>query len=131
MAALSQNNVDYETKRTDLGLIRQMVVDDSVTVYVGGAVGINSGKVRPVDADNYPCVGFAMDSGTAGETIRVMYKHQVAVTVSSIATSNINDPIYATTDNDFQTSNSSATLVGYVVDLHEDSNKCWILADVN
>lgn len=104
----------------------EMVVAPGTTIYQGAMVAIDGNDQAENANGTLQNVGFARDTYTAGQTAILESRHFVYLTISGADQSNIGDPVYATDENSFQLSSSSATLIGYIHDYEADSGQCIV-----
>jgi hypothetical protein len=99
---------------------RAQPVAASTLIYEGAAVGITTGDVaRGIGATSDIFAGFAVkradnSAGAAGDKrVDLVEEGHVELNVTGVSsTTNIGVPIYATDDNTFDLTSSTATLVG-------------------
>lgn len=104
----------------ELGDINQLPIKAGSIIYEGAAVGSNSsGYAKPIANGDKFC-GFADEridnsGGSDGEkTIRIRKKGSVLLDISSITLADINKSVYATDDNTFTLSATSAVYIGQI-----------------
>ena len=91
----------------------------SSTVYVGSALSVdNAGRIRALNAGDEAFVGFSeqnRDNVTAGVLdARYRSKGIVILPIPSLALTDKGAAVYATTDNDFKLTSTSALAVGKI-----------------
>ena len=102
--------------RPDFALPRNMTIATGVSIYEGAIVAMNgSGELEIPDNSN-AVIGVAYENGSAGEQIRVQYRHIERFTLSGATQANNGALVYATSD-DTLTYTPGTSIVGRQVDV--------------
>ena len=104
----------------ELGDINQLPIKGGAIIYEGAAVGSNSsGYAKPITNGDKFC-GFADEKidnsggGDGAKTVRIRKKGSILLDISGITLADINKSVYATDDNTFTLSATSAVYIGQI-----------------
>lgn len=104
----------------ELGDINQLPIKGGSIIYEGAAVGSNSsGYAKPITNGDKFC-GFADEKidnsggGDGAKTVRIRKKGSILLDISGITLADINKSVYATDDNTFTLSATSAVYIGQI-----------------
>ena len=114
MAALTADT----TRKYENGLLDDLPVKASSTIYRGDAVGVTSGYCRQLVAGDQ-FVGFAQAKavGTAsdgGVNVNLLKEGMVELSITSIAVTDIGKAVFASDSNTFTLTGTSNSKIGYV-----------------
>ena len=104
----------------ELGDINQLPVKGGSVIYEGAAVGSNSSGYAKSIANGDKFSGFAdekIDNSSGGDgakTIRLRKRGSVLLDISGVTLADINKSVYATDDNTFTLSATSAVYIGQI-----------------
>jgi len=117
-------NKSSELRLTEKGVTVPMVVAAATTIYEGAIVSIDASGNVVNASSTLECAGIARSTGTAGQTIQVMYDHLERLPLGTAVITDLFDLIYAT-DSNTLTRTPNTCIVGEVVGIIS-SSEVWV-----